>query len=364
MYQFMGKDNVRFHTIIYPSSQFGTHDNWTMLHHLSTTEYLQYEGKKFSKSNGVGVFGDNVMESGIPAEVYRFYLIDQRPETGDTQFFWKDLIAANNNILLANFGNFVNRVMKFVSSKYSSIIPEYSILEEPESVLISNVNVQLKQYCELLEEVKIRAALKVVLEISALGNTYLQDNRIDNSLFTNQRSRCDNVVSIAINLAYLLGSLVYPFMPTTAETTWRQLNVWPRSIPDIWNANDILPGHSVSTPEYLFVRIDPARAEELSAKYNGQKGLATAPILLKPKLTKQPKGTAPNSEKKQETPAKTEKNSVDSLLEMHTTTEKKKENHKIEKVTEFSVPDSPIIETLKKEAKPEEPILEGIPAIE
>jgi methionyl-tRNA synthetase len=110
LYQFMGKDNVTFHTVIFPSTLIGTKENWTLLHHLSTTEYLNYEKTKFSKSNSVGVFGDHAESTGIPSEVWRYYLISNRPETSDTDFKWDDFVAKNNNELLANLGNLVNRV--------------------------------------------------------------------------------------------------------------------------------------------------------------------------------------------------------------------------------------------------------------
>lgn len=83
-----------------------------MLLYLLCTEYLNYEDGKFSKSRGVGVFGDNAMETGIPADVYRFYLLYNRPETQDSAFTWSDLMAKNNSELLNNFGNFINRYTK------------------------------------------------------------------------------------------------------------------------------------------------------------------------------------------------------------------------------------------------------------
>lgn len=102
LYQFMGKDNVPFHTVVFPGSQLGTGDKWTMLHHLSTTEYLNYENGKFSKSRGIGVFGSSAKETGVPSDIWRYYLLSHRPETGDSEFEWAGFIAANNNELLKN----------------------------------------------------------------------------------------------------------------------------------------------------------------------------------------------------------------------------------------------------------------------
>ncbi|KAG6873568.1 hypothetical protein C0992_008610, partial [Termitomyces sp. T32_za158] len=100
LYQFMGKDNVYFHTVYWPSVQIGDGRDWTMLHHLSTTEYLNYEGGKFSKSKNRGVFGPAAKDTGIPASVWRYYLLSTRPETADAMFSWSDCVAANNNVLL------------------------------------------------------------------------------------------------------------------------------------------------------------------------------------------------------------------------------------------------------------------------
>ncbi|KAI9206337.1 tRNA synthetases class I (M)-domain-containing protein [Polychytrium aggregatum] len=270
LYQFMGKDNVPFHTVIFPCSLLGTGEPWTMLHHLSTTEYLQYEGGKFSKSRGVGVFGNNVMDSGIPPSVWRYYLLSNRPESNDSQFTWESFAMANNNELLANFGNFVNRVVKFIGAKYDSVIPAFTTTEAPEVKLIESVNQKVAEYIEALESVKIRHALKVLMDISALGNEYLQSNKIDNSLFLNARSRCDTVVAVAANLVYLLGSLAYPYMPDTSESIFRQLNTPSRRILDDWQADEILAGHTIGSPEYLFKRIEKDQESALREKYAGK----------------------------------------------------------------------------------------------
>lgn len=95
----MGKDNVQFHTIIFPGSQLGTGENWTKLHKISTTEYLNYEGGKFSKSRGVGVFGNQVQQTEVPVDVWRYYLLARRPETSDSEFMWQEMVDGNNNEL-------------------------------------------------------------------------------------------------------------------------------------------------------------------------------------------------------------------------------------------------------------------------
>lgn len=128
----MGEDNVPFHTVIFLGSQLGTGDKLTMPNHISTTEYLNYEHGKLSKSRGVGAFGTNAKETGIPSDVWLYYLLSHRPETGDSEFEWDGFIASNNNEPLKNFGDFVNRVIKSVNSKiYDSVVPDYTKHTEP-----------------------------------------------------------------------------------------------------------------------------------------------------------------------------------------------------------------------------------------
>lgn len=120
----MGKDNVPFHTVIFPSSLLGTKEKWTLLHHISTTEYLTYEGGKFSKSDGTGVFGDDAQNTGIPSDVWRYYLLINRPEKSDSDFYWTDLADKNNNELVANIGNLCNRALEFCYSNFEKSIPQ------------------------------------------------------------------------------------------------------------------------------------------------------------------------------------------------------------------------------------------------
>jgi methionyl-tRNA synthetase len=273
LYQFMGKDNVAFHTVIFPSCLMGTGENWTLLHHLSTTEYLNYEDTKFSKSRNIGVFGNNAKDTGVPTSVWRYYLISSRPEHSDSAFTWKEMIAKTNNELLANLGNFCNRVIRFLdSAKYNSLVPNFNTNEAPEQQLVTDVQQMLAQYIDALRQVKIRAALRIAMEVSGRGNQYLQEQRIDNTLYNEQRARCDTVVGVALNLVYLLATLFYPFMPSTSECLWRQLNAPPRQLADTWTL-DLLPGHRIGVPEYLFQRIDPKQEEVWKAKYGGGAGI-------------------------------------------------------------------------------------------
>lgn len=270
LYQFMGKDNVPFHTVVFPSSQIGTKENWTKLHHLSTTEYLQYEGGKFSKSRGVGVFGNNAKDSGIPPSVWRYYLASIRPETSDAQFSWDEMVTKNNSELLANLGNFVNRLVKFANAKYNGVVPEFKVSDVPNyDAFEKEVNELLASYIENMEAVNIRKGLEIAMAISSRGNLFLQDNKLDNTLYTKSPAKSDAVVGIGLNLIYLVGALIYPFMPSTTAQINEILNAPSLSLPDKFEL--ILEGdHCIGKAQYLFQRIDEKKIEEWRSLYGGK----------------------------------------------------------------------------------------------
>ncbi|KAK2781039.1 hypothetical protein FQN52_001930 [Onygenales sp. PD_12] len=280
LYQFLGKDNVPFHSVIFPGTQIGTRDTWTRLHHLSTTEYLNYENGKFSKSRGIGVFGNNAKETGIPADVWRYYLLKNRPETGDTQFEWRSFVDANNSELLAKLGNLVNRVVKLIASPkaYSSIIPDFTITDQFQPAL-DEITTLLRQYITEMENVHLRAGVLTAMKIAEAGNGLIQSNKLDNSLIANEPARAAAVVGIVINLIHLCAAVFSPYLPTTSASILEQLNVPASSarIPSLdelsatdgWKPTLIEPGHRIGKAKYLFSNIDMKKADEWRELFGG-----------------------------------------------------------------------------------------------
>ncbi|KAI9801316.1 MAG: putative methionine--tRNA ligase, cytoplasmic protein rar1 [Piccolia ochrophora] len=258
LYQFLGKDNVPFHTVIFPASQIGTGDRWTMLNHLSTTEYLNYESGKFSKSRGIGVFGNSAQETGVPPAVWRYFLLSSRPETGDTQFEWRSFITKNNSELVNNLGNFVNRLVKFTKAKFDSAVPEYPTPASSSEFapFVTDINDLLAAYVADLTAVHIRSGLERVMAMSSRGNLFLQENRFDNALLASNPTHAAAVVGLGLNLIHLLASLIHPYMPSTAASITEQLSAPLLPIPDTWSADTLPPGHPVGAPRHLFTPID------------------------------------------------------------------------------------------------------------
>ena len=231
LFQFMGKDNVPFHTVIFPSTLIGTKINWTLLHHLSTTEYLNYEKTKFSKSNGVGVFGDHAESTGIPSEVWRYYLLSNRPETSDTDFKWDDFVAKNNNELLANLGNLVNRILVFTEKNFSGKVPKFheEKLDDIDKEFFNNTITKFKEYVKAMSWAEIREGVKLFMEISSLGNGYLQTTEPWTLLKKNDPKydlvKAETIFYVLNAFLRFIGALAEPFMPSFSAKLYEIMNV-------------------------------------------------------------------------------------------------------------------------------------------
>lgn len=274
LYQFLGKDNVPFHSVIFPGTQLGTKEKWTMLHHLSTTEYLNYENGKFSKSRGIGVFGNNARDVGVSPDVWRYFLLKNRPETGDTQFEWRSFVDSNNSELLAKLGNLVNRIIKLITASYGSTIPEFTVPDSFQPNL-DEITSTLRQYIEEMEGVHLRAGVQTAMKLAEAGNLLIQANRLDNSLIANEPERAAAVVGTVTNLIYLLASVFAPYLPLTSKAINEQLDAPFAYIPtledikDGWKPVALKPGHKIGKAKYLFSRIDSKKADEWRGMFGG-----------------------------------------------------------------------------------------------
>lgn len=213
LFQFIGKDNIPFHTVIFPCTLLGSSHNWTKLYHMSSTEYLNYESGKFSKSRGVGVFGTDAIETGIKADAWRFYIFYNRPEKQDYQFTWKEFREKYNGELLGNLGNLVNRTLLFVNKYYEGIIPDAPVDE----VLWAKVRELEAKITENLEWANLRDAFHQIFEISDIANKAFQDGEPWKTRSENPEA----AAKLIHNLCYVIKDLMimaHPFIPQFAET--------------------------------------------------------------------------------------------------------------------------------------------------
>ncbi len=261
LFQFIGKDNIPFHTVIFPSSLLATGEKWTMLHHMSSTEYLNYEGGKFSKSRGIGVFGNDVEDTGIPADCWRFYMFYNRPEKSDFTFTWKDFQDKVNKELIGNLSNLVNRTLSFIKRFYDGKI------ENPEidDALISQIREREKKITDLLEHAEEKDALHEIFALSDLGNKAFQDAEPWKKR-TESPEEAKKLLSTLYFLIRDLGVMVTPYIPSTGEKILsflgRNNSVWK----DIGNTDGDV---SVEKVELLFTKLEDKLIDELRIRYSG-----------------------------------------------------------------------------------------------
>ncbi|MBQ4378392.1 MAG: class I tRNA ligase family protein, partial [Treponema sp.] len=212
LFQFIGKDNIPFHTVVFPCSEIGTGKDYTKLYHMSSTEFLNYEDGKFSKSKGVGVFGSDAKESGIPADAWRFYIYYNRPENQDYQFTWKDFQEKYNKELIGNLGNLVNRTLLFINKNYGGKIPT----GKKDEALWAQVLEHEKKATEYLEWAELKDAFHEIFAISDICNKAFQAAEPWKAIKENKEVS-DNIL---YNLAYVIKDLmimIQPYLPQYSQ---------------------------------------------------------------------------------------------------------------------------------------------------
>lgn len=222
LFQFIGKDNIPFHTVIFPCTLLGSGHDWTKLYHMSSTEYLNYEDGKFSKSRGIGVFGTDAIESGIPADAWRFYIFYNRPEKQDFQFTWKDFQEKMNSELIGNLGNLVNRTLLFVTRYYGGKIPSAPVDEE----LWSEVKKLEAKATENLEWANLKDAFRSMFEIADICNKKFQAAEP----WKTRTTEPEKAESLLFNLCYIIKDLMIMMNPYMPQYTQQVMGYFGKSI--------------------------------------------------------------------------------------------------------------------------------------
>ncbi|MCD6576158.1 MAG: methionine--tRNA ligase [Nanoarchaeota archaeon] len=251
----LAKDNIPFHTIFFPAQLIASKEGYHLPDNIYATEYLNWEGgQKFSKSRKVGIFMDDALEM-LPAPYWRFYLLYDRPETKDTNFSWKELEKTINQILIGDFGNFVNRVLKFLERYYALKVPKADLtLEDKE--LLDKIHITEEIISDFLEKGKIKDAMDTIVNLCRDANTYFQQNEP----WKNEERR-DNVIYVGVQLVKALAIFMYPFVPSLSEKVWKILNIKDKIS---WTEleKEVEGGHIINKPEIIIESIDIGKLKE------------------------------------------------------------------------------------------------------
>ena len=268
--QFMGKDNVPFHTLSFPSTLMGSGEPWKLVDYIKSYNWLTYEGGKFSTSQGRGVFMNQALEI-MPSDYWRWWLLSNAPESSDSDFTWASFQGGVNKDLADVLGNFVSRVTKFCRSKFGEVVPEGGAYGEAEAAVIAEIDKRLTAYQDHMEAIEIRKATAELRAIWVAGNEYLQATA-PWSVFKTDPDAAAAMVRFALNLIPLYAVLSEPFIPDAStkmlEAMGAEGAAWPT---DLSAALEALPaGHAFTVPDVLFAKITDDRRVELEEQFAGQ----------------------------------------------------------------------------------------------
>lgn len=261
---FIGKDNIVFHCIIFPAMLMAYGDGFQLPDNVPANEFLNLEGNKISTSRNWAVWLHEYLHD-FPGkqDVLRYVLTANAPETRDNDFTWSDFQARNNSELVAVFGNFVNRAMVLTGKYFNGEVPARTELLDVDKAAFDEIRVAVKAMTEALDTFHFREALKQAMEIARVGNRYLQETEPWKVSKTDME-RTATILNVALQICANLAVAFEPFLPFSSEKLCKMLNLsdlkW-----DMLGRDDLLPaGHKLGEPVLLFEKIeDDAIAAQL-----------------------------------------------------------------------------------------------------
>jgi len=274
--EFMAKDNVPFHTLSFPVTLMGANfdgkEPWKLVDYIKGFNWLNYEGGKFSTSQGRGVFMDQALEI-LPSDYWRWWLLSNAPEGSDSDFTWASFQAGVNKDLADVLGNFVSRVTKFCRSKFGETVPAGGAYGPAEQAVIADIAGRLKTYEAHWEAIEIRKASAELRAIWVAGNEYLQ-SAAPWAAFKEDPDRAAATIRFALNLIRLYAILSRPFIPDASDAMLRavgaeaEAEAWPADAAAALEA--LAAGHGFTVPENLFAKITDEMRESMEARFAGK----------------------------------------------------------------------------------------------
>jgi methionyl-tRNA synthetase len=295
-FYFMGKDNIVFHTIIWPSmllgygpgGDLGAGRPLTLPHNVVASEFLMMESRQFSASRGVGIYVNDFL-SRYDADALRYYLTAAGPETHDTEFTWSEFVRRNNDELVATWGNLVNRTLTNAHRNFGAV-PEPGELREDDRDLLQAIEAGFAAVGEHIEAARFRAALGEAMRLASQSNQYLSE-QAPWALLESDRERAGTVLYVALRAIDNLKILFTPFIPFSSQVLHELLGhegtiageLEFRTVEEDedshevltgdyegwtgeWKPSELVPGQKLQEPRPLFKKLDPKIVDEELAR--------------------------------------------------------------------------------------------------
>lgn len=277
--EFMGKDNVYFHTLSFPATLIGSAEPWVKVNTLKSFNWLTYYGGKFSTSQGIGIFTDQALQEIADPDTWRYYLLARAPESDDSSFTWTDLQNTINKDLADVLGNFINRTLTFTHKSFGGTVPHFTQAMAADEAFAARLNGILARLTTAMEDSSMRKSAETLRELWVAGNEYLAAEEPWKVLKTDP-TRAASILNIAIHTIALYACAMQPFMPATARRimaifgkepqdkhgTWP----WPENLKTFHTAMGNLT--TFTLPQgVLFTKITDEQVEAWEAKYGNTK---------------------------------------------------------------------------------------------
>jgi methionyl-tRNA synthetase len=274
-WEFMGKDNVPFHTVGFPVTIMGSEEPWKKVDRLKGFNWLNYDGGKFSTSAKRGIFMDTALDV-APADYWRYYLIANAPEGSDSNFTWEQFAGTINKDLADVLGNFVNRVTKFCTARFDARVPGEGEYGEEERALANELDRRIAQYTDYMEVAEFRKAMGELRAIWVAGNEYMTKAAPWTHIKTD-RAKAAVGVRMGLNLVHQFAHLTWPVMPEMARKIHETIQPiaggphlipWPDR-PMAQALDELEPGQPIRSPDVLFPKLTDEQVAEWKARFGG-----------------------------------------------------------------------------------------------
>jgi len=266
-YYFIGKDNIPFHTLIWPAMLMG-YGGLNLPYDVPANEFLTIEGKRLSTSRNWAVWLPDYLQRYDP-DPLRYLLSVNMPETGDTDFSWREFLRRNNDELVATYGNLAHRVLTFAYRNFDGAVPAHGELDSQDQGLLAKAQATLEDVDKLLYWCHFKEGIKAAMALAQEANRYLDDKAPWKAVKENKQASA-TAIYIALSVLAALKTVLYPFLPFSSERLHKFLGFDGSIETTGWQAQSPVPGQKLLAPEPLFHKLDDSIvAEETSRLGSG-----------------------------------------------------------------------------------------------
>jgi methionyl-tRNA synthetase len=253
-YYFLGKDNIVFHTIIWPAILTGN-GGLNLPYDVVANQFMNLGGQKFSKSMGVSIDIPDLLTKFSP-DVLRYYLTANMPEFKDSEFSWDDFAARINGELVATYGNFIHRALSFTFKNFGAV-PTRGVLDDRDKAALERISKAERDVREELSECRFRDALRSMMDLAQFGNQYF-DAVAPWALIRSDKERCASVLSVSLEICKALAVLSNPFMPFSSESMWKGIGMEGTVSDAGWEGvgMPLKEGRAMEKPAPLFAKVE------------------------------------------------------------------------------------------------------------